>query len=292
MLARFLVVCLQIVFFIGTSYGQNIKKVRGEYVYYAPENVSLEEAKHTALSRAQTQALADEFGTVVAQHNATMVQNSGGRSSTDFSSLSSSDVRGEWIETTDGPDFEIAYQQGMLVVKCIVAGKAREITGKVTEFIAQVLRNGTDDRCESYDFINGDDLYMSFRSSADAYLAVYLIDAANTAYCLLPYRSSADGMVQVRANTHYTLFSSDDAAPLCTAADVDEYTMTCERTSETNYIYVISSPNAFTKAVDNAVSEGLPRELSLADFERWLSRRRTQDKDMQVDIKTITVRKE
>lgn len=276
---------------VSSSTAQSIKRVRGEYVYYAPENVSLEEAKRTALSRAQLQALADEFGTVVAQHNATVVQNNSGQSSTSFSSLSNSDVRGEWIETTEGPTFEITYQQGMLVVKCSVAGKAREIVGKVTEFVARVLRNGTDDRSEGYDFINGDALYMAFSSVADAYIAVYLLDANNTAFCLLPYRSAADGMAQVKANTRYILFSSDNAAPLCTAADVDEYVMTCERTSETNYIYIISSPNPFTKAVDNAVTSGLPRELPRADFEKWLARRRSKDKDMQVDIKTITVTK-
>lgn len=273
------------------SMAQGIKKVYGEYSYYAPENISIEDAKRTALSRAQIQALANEFGTMVSQHNTTTMQNNNGQSSTDFTSLSSSDVKGEWIETTSGPEYEIAYQQGMLVVKCRISGKARELTSKTTEFIARVLRNGKDDRFESDSFRSGDDLFLSFQSSSDTYVAVYLIDNSNTAYCLLPYVSSKEGKVFMEANKKYILFSADNAASLCNPSEVDEYTMTCEKSMETNYIYVICSPNAFVKAIDNVGDDGLPRELTFNDFEKWLTKNRNRDKDMQVDIKTITITK-
>lgn len=122
------------------------------------------------------------------------------------------------------------------------------------------------------------------------YLAVYLIDEAKNAYCLLPYQSSKDGKVAIDANTRYVFFNTKTAAPQFQPSDVDEYTMTCEKASETNYIYVISSPNPFIKAIDNA-AEGLPRELSYDSFQKWLSKNRTQDKDMQVEIKTIIINK-
>ena len=44
---------------------QKTKTVEGEYTYYAPENVTPEQAKRIALERAKTQAIADEFGTIV-----------------------------------------------------------------------------------------------------------------------------------------------------------------------------------------------------------------------------------
>lgn len=47
---------VMILMFLGvatTSYAQRTRKVHGEYIYHAPENVSLEQAKKTALSRAQ-----------------------------------------------------------------------------------------------------------------------------------------------------------------------------------------------------------------------------------------------
>lgn len=273
-----------------TGYAQKTKKVHGEYIYHAPENVSIEQARQTALSRAQIQALGDEFGTVVAQHNATLMNNTNGSTHTDFTSLSSSDVKGEWLETIGEPKYEISYEQGMLVVKCSVTGKARAIVAKQNNYVAKILCNGIEDRNEGENFKSGDDLYLAYQSATKGYLAVYLIDDNKNAYCLLPYQSSKDGKVEVDANTRYVFFNQKTAQPLFNSSDVDEYTMTCDKASETNYIYIISSPNPFIKAIDNAV-EGLPRELKYDDFQKWLSKNRTADKDMQVEIKTIVVKK-
>lgn len=274
----------------STGYAQKTKKVHGEYIYHAPENISIEQARQTALSRAQIQALGDEFGTVVAQHNATLMNNTNGSTHTDFTSLSSSDVKGEWLETIGEPKYEISYEQGMLVVKCSVTGKARAIVAKQNNYVAKILCNGIEDRNEGENFKSGDDLYLAYQSATKGYLAVYLIDDNKNAYCLLPYQSSKDGKVEVDANTRYVFFNQKTAQPLFNSSDVDEYTMTCDKASETNYIYIISSPNPFIKAIDNAV-EGLPRELKYDDFQKWLSKNRTADKDMQVEIKTIVVKK-
>lgn len=274
----------------SSGYAQKTKKVHGEYIYHAPENVSIEQARQTALSRAQIQALGDEFGTVVAQHNATLMNNTNGSTHTDFTSLSSSDVKGEWLETIGEPKYEISYEQGMLVVKCSVTGKARAIVAKQNNYVAKILCNGIEDRNEGENFKSGDDLYLAYQSATKGYLAVYLIDDNKNAYCLLPYQSSKDGKVEVDANTRYVFFNQKTAQPLFNSSDVDEYTMTCDKASETNYIYIISSPNPFIKAIDNAV-EGLPRELKYDDFQKWLSKNRTADKDMQVEIKTIVVKK-
>lgn len=284
------IIILMLLGITSVGYAQKVKKVQGVYIYHAPENVSLEKAKQTALNRAQIQALGDEFGTIVAQHNATMLSNTNGATNTDFTSLSSSDVKGEWLETIGEPKYEIAYEQGMLVVKCTVSGKARELVASQNNFVAKVLCNGIEDKYESGNFKSGDDLFLSYQTSVKGYIAVYLVDDNKNAYCLLPYQSSTDGKVAVEANKKYVFFNQKTAAPLFAANEVDEYHMTCDKSTETNYIYVISSPNPFVKAIDNAVA-GLPRELSFDDFQKWLSKNRTQDKDMQVDIKTIIVKK-
>ena len=218
------------------------------------------------------------------------MNNTNGSTHTDFTSLSSSDVKGEWLETIGEPKYEISYEQGMLVVKCSVTGKARAIVAKQNNYVATILCNGIEDRNEGENFKSGDDLYLAYQSATKGYLAVYLIDDNKNAYCLLPYQSSKDGKVEVDANTRYVFFNQKTAQPLFNSSDVDEYTMTCDKASETNYIYIISSPNPFIKAIDNAV-EGLPRELKYDDFQKWLSKNRTADKDMQVEIKTIVVKK-
>ena len=274
----------------AVSSAQKVQKVTTTYTYYAPENVTLEQAKRTALDRAKIQAIADAFGTIVSQSNSTHIENRNGESAVDFLSIGGSDVRGEWIETIDEPQYEIVYEQGMLVVKVLVKGRIREIVSAGIDICARILRNGTEDRFESEEFRNGDDLYLSFISPVDGYLAVYLVDAEQNAYCLLPYRSQSDGIYKVTANRRYLFFNIKEAEPQIRQY-VDEYTMTCERSSEQNQIYVVFSPQPFAKAVDNVTAETLPRELKFEDFQKWLAKCRTKDKQMTNFSKFIIIKK-
>jgi hypothetical protein len=54
---------------VAITYAQKMQKVTATYTYYAPENVTLEEAKRTALDRAKLSAIADAYGTLVTQSN-------------------------------------------------------------------------------------------------------------------------------------------------------------------------------------------------------------------------------
>ena len=252
------------------SNAQKVQKVTASYTYYAPENVTLEEAKRTALDRAKIQAIADAFGTLVTQSNSTVISNQNGKSDSRFLSLGGSEVKGEWIETTKDPVYNIRYEGNMLVVSVEVSGRIREITSAGIDFTAKILRNGTEDRFESEEFRNGDDLYLSFVSPVDGYLAVYLVDAEQRAYCLLPYRNQSDGIYKVFANRRYLFFNITEADPQ-ERQYVDEYTMTCGKSSEQNQIYIVFSPQPFAKAADNATAEMLPRELTFGDFQRWLA---------------------
>ena len=272
------------------AFSQKMKTVEGEYTYHAPENVTLEEAKRTALDRAKIQALADAFGTIVSQTNATRMENRNGKSDVDFLSIGGSEVKGEWIETIGQPDYNISYEQGMLVVKVSVKGKAREIVSAQIDIVAKILRNGTEDKFESDEFRSGDDLYLSFMSPVSGYLAVYLVDAEQTAYCLLPYRNQTDGIYKVEANRRYLFFNIKEA-PAQERQFVDEYVMTCNRSSEYNQIYVIFSPQPFAKAADNVSAELLPRELKFEEFHKWLVKCRKQDVNMQIINKMIQITK-
>ncbi len=271
-------------------FAQKTKTVEGEYTYYVPENVTPEQARRIALERAQIQAIADEFGTIVQQSNSTRIQTSGSESKTDFFSIGGSEVKGEWIETIGKPEYDIRYDQDMLIVTCRVKGKAREIIMSQIDFQARVLRNGTDDKFEDDDFKSGDDLFLSFTSPVNGYLAVYLIDSGERAFCLLPYRNQTDGIYPIEANRRYLFFSIKEASQQ-ERPFVDEYNMTCERSSEHNVIYVVFSPNQFAKASDSSMSELLPRELSYDDFQKWLAKCRKHDHDMIPRRIPITIKK-
>lgn len=284
----FITACLFL--FALPALAQRAEKVRAEYIYHAPENISLEEAKRIALERAKIQAIADEFGTIVSQSNTTMVSNRNGESSTDFFSLGGSEVKGEWIETIGEPSYDINYEQGMLVVKAIVSGRIREIVSAQIDIKTEVLCNGTDLKFARTDFKNGDDLYLYFQSPVNGYLAVYLLDeVSQMVYCLLPYKSSSEAVTPIEKDKPYIFFSAKHAGDK--AHLVDEYTMTCNSSVERNTIYVIFSPNEFAKANSNNVEELLPQELSFEEFQKWLVKGRNRDKALVVLNEIITINK-
>lgn len=270
---------------------QKVKRVRIEYTFNAPDNISLTDAKRIALERAKLKAIAEEFGTVMQSTTTTLVGNKNGKSSIDISTINESEVRGVWIETIGEPKFSSPiFEQNMLTFTVRVEGRIREILSATINLKAKVLRNGTEDKYESDEFRNGDDLFLGFQAPKDGCLAVYLVDAARTAYCLLPYRTQSDGIYPIEANRQYVFFSSKYAS----ASEkniVDEYVMTTDRASEHNLIYIIYSPNTFTKAVDNGGTATLPRDLSFEDFQKWLVNCRKFDKDMQVVKRDIVIQK-
>lgn len=272
-----------------TISAQRVESVSGEYTYYAPSDKSMDEAKAIALNRAKIEALAEKYGTTITQNNFTNVNNSNEKSSVDFTSIGNSEVKGEWIETIGEPAFDISYVQNQLVIRVSVKGKVRELKRAVVNFSALALRNGTDDKFQSSEFKNGDDLFLSFKSPADGCVAVYLVDNSQHAYCILPYRNSPTGIMKVEHGKRYVFFSEKEAAG---TPDVDEYTLTADKDVEQNQIYVIYSPNLFRKANDAVSSETLPRELDFRDFQKWLSSSRSHDKEMQVDVKNISIRKQ
>ena len=275
--------------YASTVFSQKTKNICGEYTFYAPENVSLNEAKQIALEQAKLQAIAGEFGTIVSQISAGMNKEENGKADSRFFSLSSMEVKGEWLEDKGEPKYtyDTDKKSGNLTVTCSVCGKAREIISAKTEYMAKVLRNGVEAKYESDVFRNGDDMYLSFQSPIDGYIAVYLIDETPTAYCLLPYRKDENGQQPVKHGEKYLFFSPKHA--INNANVVDEYTLTCSEENEQNLIYIVFSPNPFTKALDYQGKEILPRELNYKSFTQWLSNCRKRDTKMEVTVKRIRI---
>ena len=289
-MVKIFICCLICLLFSIYSFSQKTKTVDGEYTYVVPENVDLGKAKHTALERLKIQLIADEFGTIISQSNSTMVKNINEKSDINFLSVGSSEVKGEWIETIGTPIFKTEILGDQLVVKVWAKGKIREIISSNIDIDVHILRNGTEDKFESEEFKSGDDLYISLISPINGYVAIYLIDNDNTAFCLLPYQNQEYGNIKIRANERYVFFSEELAVPNIRQY-VDEYTMTCNHARELNQIYVVFSPNTFIKPIDNKETEDIPRELSNNAFQKWLSKCRTRDKDMITKQIAITLTK-
>lgn len=274
------------------GYSQRTTKVSASYTYYAPETMSIEEAKRVALDRAKIQAIADEFGTIVLQSTSTVIINKNGVSDTQFFALGGNDVKGEWIETIGNPEYQLQLENHFLIVTCSVKGKAREITSAKVEFTAKTLRNGMELRFEDVNFRDGDDLYLYFQSPTNGYLAVYLLDElTQTVYCILPYKTQTLSAYPVMANKEYVMFSRNNAdkseRPM-----VDEYTLSCDNDKEFNTLFILFSPSQIGKrnGFDDSI-EDKPDNIPFKNFKSWLSKTLAKDNNIQFQELNITISK-
>lgn len=279
---------LSLLFVFSASAGPRIKKVWVEYTYYIPANVSPDEAREIAIQRAQAQAIADEFGSVVTQSSSIRIEVSNENVNTDFLSIGGSELKGEWIETIGEPKVEYIIDGKDIALRVEICGVIREIVGTKVPFDVKILRNGTSDANESEVFHNGDDLYISFRSPSAGYIAIYLIDAENQAYCLLPYQRQENGFFSTKANRRYLFFHPDFVEDFEKDV-VDEIVTDTSLAKERNRILTVFSPNKFFKATDLQTEKNVPRSLSYAEFQKWLANLKRHDVDVSIIETAITI---
>lgn len=267
----------------------DIHTVRSTYTFYGDPHHSPLQCREAALQGARYEALRQEFGTISTQSVTRQDLNVSGKESTYFDILSETEVKGEWISDIEPPVYEtLSSTDGCIIVRCTVVGKARAISNNPVDFAATALRNGTDMRNASTEFVSGDDLFLHIRTPVDGYATVYLADSDNNVYCLLPYLGTAEGAAQLRRGHDYVLFSS--ACAEGSLGTPDEFTLTASQPFERNRIYVIFSPDRFDRATDNYAGELLPRRLSYADFSKWLLKIRRRDERMGVKIINLDIR--
>lgn len=275
-------------FLVG--YSQRTAKVAATYTYYAPETMSVEEAKRVALDRAKIQAIADEFGTIVSQSTSTVITNKNGESDTQFFALGGSDVKGEWIETIGNPEYQLKFDNHFLLVTCSVKGKAKEITQSRIDIIVKPLRNGTTLKYESVEFKDGDDLYLYFKSPIEGFLSVYLLDqSSGNAYQILPYRRSNGNPYKIIKDKEYIWFSKS-AVKNEERALIDEYRLNCTRDTEYNTLITIFSPEYFSTAICNEGDVSIPNFVSKELFMKWLTSFKSKNVNYSIVENILTIK--
>ena len=273
--------------FFLLSYAGDIERVQATYEYVSDNpNETPAQAESTAFERARLKALEDKFGLDVANMTSTLVSSS---SQTNVFSIGGTSVRGEWIETTKEQVLEKKFVDGFWVVKVQVAGKVRNHSSDKADIHFAFVRDVQDVE-PPVSFRDGNDIFLRFSSPLSGVLCVYLVDEEQNAFCLLPYESNTTGAQSVEANKDYIFFSEKYDR------NAQEYTVNCERSSEQNALYVVFSPNSFSKANDhqsglNWRQEQMPRQLSYEAFLKWLARNQTKDEQMVVRREIITIRK-
>ena len=287
-----LIICALLICLV--SFAGDIKHISITYEYISDNpNETPEQAERTAIQMAQQKALEEHFGLDVVGITSTMQRNrqEGQKvsSSSDVFSMRETSVRGEWIETTSQKVLEKTFEKGFWHVRVYIEGRARNHSTDKPE-IQYAFINNAHDKQNRDQYYDGDDIFLHFTSPVSGALCIYLVDTEQNAYCLLPYQSNAVGYQPIEANKDY-LFFSEMVDP-----NADEYTLNTMQSSEQNALYVIFSPNTFTKAVDkqagtNWRDEQLPRFLSYEDLMKWLARNQTRDENMVVRREVVTIRK-
>ena len=258
------------------------------YTYVMSDVETVRDAQVEALRQAQIQLIADHFGTTVnSSTTITMSSENGNGSVRDFT-IGETEVKGEWLRTIGTPLFQKACVDDHFIIKVTVKGEMREIVSNTVNCKFKVLRNGTGDRFESTTFKNRDYMYLSFQTPEEGYLAVYLTDG-ETVQCLFPYTGLPASAMNVKADRKYVLFSKEESGDL-DPNQVKRMQLGCSGQMEHNRIYIIFSPNRFSKAVDQWNGD-LPRSLSYNDFLSWLASVRKKDTRMGVHPVDITISK-
>lgn len=288
---RTVILFVYIVFLSLNIVAQRIETISATYTFYAPKNMSVEEAERVALERAKIKALADVFGTLITQSNSTLMSSDNGDSDVHFFSLSGSNVKGEWIETIGEPQFSTSFESRCVVVVCTVKGRAKEIIGNSVDYEAIPLRNAPNLNYNTTQFYDGDDLYLYFKAPIAGYLNVFLLNKEeDNAFCLLPYKKSKDGSFVVEADAEYYLFSKDKDTE--NKSVIDEYTLSSSSAKEFNELVIIFSPKEFNKAKLKIQKEvTVPKSTSISKFNEWLSKLKSKNNNITTSIINLTISK-
>ena len=268
---------------------QRMVKACGEVDYVVLESQSQAEAKRIALARARTQAIADEFGTVVHQTTTTAMHTTSESSNVDFNSFSENEVRGIWIEDTREPEISMSYRDNLLVIHASVCGKIRELKQNKTELSIRVLNDGkTDEGIETTHFRNNDRISVAFQSPVKGYVALFIREEnTGLVHIMMPYDTeNADGYArEVKSNREYVFLNSQDPQYPYSTPTI----LTTDRSIENNTLIVVFSEQSFRLSLTHK-GEFVP-EVENAKFQKWLHGLRVHDTTAQVEEIVLTIKK-
>ncbi len=278
---------LAVTMFLNMNAQEKVR-VEGSDYFVIPANMTLEQAEMYAIEKAKLKVIGDNFGTVVASATSVTISNDYDHSLTKTFTFGETEVKGEWLSDLREPEIERKIINNEFVLKVTVAGVIRGKKNIAVPFSARVLRNGTEDNCESDRFRQNDKMYVSFQSSVQGYIAIYMTDG-NIVQCLYPYNGMPSEKMAVEQDKRYVFFSKEHTNGLDPNL-VNRCVLGCEQDNELNRVYLIFSQNLFSKAVDHT-NGNMPRTLSFSEYYKWYSRLRMNDPMLSVKVFDIIISK-
>jgi hypothetical protein len=283
---------------------QEVLDAEGFAIIKLEDHMSKEEAKEEAKQQAMINAIQSVFGAYVEKDADVDIMDGKAR----FKIIGHTLVRGDWLKTISEKYNEEkrkirgrSRKEYEVWISCRIEGKIREIDQPETalEFIPL---NCPDPVCRTYDFIDGESFYLSFRTPVDGFLSIYIADESKTVFRLLPYQKMPEdyiNSVPVEADIPYIFFLNEQGHDYFTGFSymmVDEIIMSTAQNQEYNDLFVIFSTSAFRKPLlemgeemENSFS--LPKSLNLVEFEEWLADNRIHDPGFLYKRVSLTVKK-
>jgi len=295
-----------------------IKKIDGTaQIRWEQDKESKEIAKKRAYEMACINALEKAFGTAMIQGNSLYTKNvnTGNVSQTKiiFNTIGNTQVKGDIVEVLSEKyeEFKETVQNGktstdIVDIKCSVLVYAKELTEpklEIKTFVAtsdEILEPKTD-------FIDGESMYLYFKSPVSGYVSVF-VDDTKDAQCILPYQqmpAEYEGGIPVEADKIYVFFSkkaTHNTFKTNSKIVVDEIELGAIDQKDLNHIYVVftKSPqnkpflneNSGTISQEN-LNKGyfLPRGLSSKDFMKWRIENLQIRSDIQIESIIVSIEK-
>lgn len=256
--------------------------------YWIEHFSSQKDAENQAVEQAIQDALTEKYGTYVDYQVIT--------EDTDVHNTGISRPKGEVLKVLSKGPFKHTFVEGKLQITVTVKISAREKINNV-QFDARLIRRPYEQE-DTYRFQEEDPLYLSFKTPIDGNLAVYL-EEDGMVYNLLPYPDDPNGSVEVKHNKEYLFFCEESkffeqhrniVAPKNYSSVLPlKLTLSSGAKQAVNRIYILFSPNPFTRALANGEEGEIPH-LNSETFQWWLGTLRMDD-DFENIIKTIVITK-
>lgn len=262
-------------------FSQKIISVDTEYTYHAPETMSPLVAKQIALEKAQIQAITDNFKTSIDQTNITLIDNSDSNSEVTFKSYATSNLRGEWIQTTHGPTYDIINSDNMQIVRVSLSGKIREIPASRAQ-IDLALCNNISNPYHTTTFHNEEPVFVKCQSSQNGYVMIFLEDEEGNAIRLLPFDTEESSGYKIIENYDYAFFANKNDVIDNIKVGGEELRLTASHDNELNIITFIYSPTIIQKPIYDRINGASFESLPSMRFQKWLSESRTSNSELIV----------
>lgn len=286
---------------IGVSLYAKKILVNGEAEYLIRDNRLMKQYEYEVLQLAINNALYNAFGSsVVSNYERLSNTQMEGRSLLNNSEIRSSYIssypNGVWRGNKEEPKYSTYKdKKGNWWIKCTVNGYAEEMFSKPVEFTARTL-DGTDIvKDETINFISGESGYLYFRSATNGYLTIFYDDFKNVQRCI-PYNRSPESLILIKANKDYLFFSPEKADYISNANLIDEIEFITDKQIEYNQFYIVFSPTQISLPVLEDETETTNnystfKTLERDKFHKWLQNSRLRNKELQIQIIGVTVKK-